>query len=67
MKLSTSLRNELVMESSGKILKSIPFFKDNFSVSTIEKMVYSLKKVRLSPEELLTKVIFTLIYKLNFI
>lgn len=53
MKLSTSLRNELVMESSGKILKSIPFFKDNFSVSTIEKNGLFFKKSKIKSRRII--------------
>ena len=56
-KLNSSLKNELLIESLGKIIKEIPFFKNNFSNSTIESLVFTLKKIQLSPEEFLYKVI----------
>ena len=55
-KLNKSLKEELLMESIGKFIKGISFFKDNFSQDTIEKLVFSLKKVQLSPEEMLFRV-----------
>lgn len=60
-KLNKSLKNELVMESLGKFLKEIPFFRENFSVSTIEKIVFSLRKIQLNPEEFLFTVCFSII------
>ena len=55
-KLNKSLKEELLMESLGKFIKEIPFFKNNFSLKTIEKIVFSLRKVQLNPEELLFRV-----------
>ncbi len=57
-KLNKSLRNELLIESLGKIIKEIPFFKKNFSNSSIEQLVFALRKLRLSPEEFLYRVLF---------
>ena len=55
-KLNLSLKNELLIESLGKIIKEIPFFTNNFSNSTIDNLVFSLKKIQLSPEEFLFRV-----------
>lgn len=55
-KLNKSLKKELLMESLGKLIKGVPFFKDNFSLGTIEGIVFSLKKLQLSPEEYLYNV-----------
>ena len=56
-KLNKNLRTELLMESLGKLLNGIPFFKDNFTEKTISKLVFSLKKLQLSPEEFLYTVL----------
>lgn len=57
-KLNKSLKKELMMESIGNFLKGIPFFRDNFTEDSLEKFVFSLKKIQLSPEEFLYKVLF---------
>lgn len=57
-KLNNSLKKELMMESLGKFLKSVSFFRENFTDSSLEKFVFALKKLQLSPEEFLYKVVF---------
>lgn len=52
-KLNGDLKKELIMESVGKIFYEIPFFKDNFTRTTIEKIVLSLKQINLNPDEYL--------------
>ena len=64
-KLTSSLKNELLIESLGKMLKDIPFLKNNFSTSTIENLAFSLKKMQLSPEEFLYKVNFRRCYEFH--
>lgn len=56
-KLNKSLKKELLMASIGKFVYSIPVFKRNFSERTIEKIVFAIKKVKLSPDEALYKVL----------
>ena len=56
-KLNKSLKKELLMESIGKLIKEIPFFKNNLSENSIEKLTFSLKKIELTPEEFLYTVI----------
>ena len=56
-KLNSSLKKELLIESLGKFIKQIPFFKNNFSNDSIENLAFCLKKLQLSPEEFLYRVI----------
>lgn len=55
-KLNKSLKDELLIESLGKIVKAVPFFVDNFSEDFLEKLVFVLKKRQVSPEEFLFRV-----------
>ena len=55
-KLNKSLKNEVKLQSQGRILFQIPFFHRNFSNQTIEKLSLTLKQLTLSPEEFLYKV-----------
>lgn len=61
-KLNKSLKQELLMDSLGKYLKDIPFFKNNFSQNSIEKIVFSAKKIQLNPEEFVISVYFYCIF-----
>ena len=65
-KLNKSLKKELLMESLGKLLNRISIFRNNLSENTIEKLVYALKKIQMSPEEFLYNVLFS-IFKYIFI
>ncbi len=56
-KLTKKLKDEVLLESFGKYLENIPFFKDNFSKSTLEKLSLSLKELSYSPEEIIYQVI----------
>ena len=56
LKLTKSLKNEVLMESFGKYIENIPFFKINFSKETIGNIVLSLKELRFSPEEFIYRV-----------
>ena len=55
-KLTKSLRNEVLFQSYGRFIKENKFF-GNFSIKTQEKIVVSLKEVKLSPEEHIHSVI----------
>lgn len=55
-KLNKSLKDELLIESMGKVIKEVAFFKDNFSEQFLEKLAFVLKKRQVSPEEFLYKV-----------
>lgn len=52
-KLNRSLKDELLIESLGKVIKGVPFFKENFSEEFLEKLVFIMKKRQISPEEYL--------------
>jgi len=55
-KLNKTLRKELLNDSLGKLLRGIPFFQNNFTASSLEKLVLTLKKQQISPEEFLYNV-----------
>ena len=67
-KLTKSLRSEVLLQSYGKYIQKNKFF-NHFSIKTKEKIVFSLKEVKLSPEEYINFVAFFIIFKrenLNF-
>ena len=55
-KLTNALKQELALESNGKMLHQIPFLKSNFSRDFIEELSHSLKETKMSPEEVLYQV-----------
>ena len=57
-KLSTSLREEVLIRANGNILKMIPLFYRNFSENTLRKLVFSMKQVRFYPEEIIFQVVY---------
>jgi hypothetical protein len=57
-KLSYKLREELLMQSYGKIFSAIPFFSKNFSDAAIRKLVLIIKQVRFFPKETIFEVSF---------
>jgi len=61
-KLTKSLKSEVLLQSYGKYVKNNKFF-NNFSLKTKEKIVMSLKEVKLSPEEYINFVNFNHIFK----
>lgn len=63
-RLNKSLKQELLMESLGKFLIDIPFFKNNFSNGSIQKIVFSLRKIQLNPEEFVINVIFSYLFSI---
>lgn len=68
-KLNKSLKKELLMNSIGKTLKEIPFFAENISENSLEKIVLSMRKIQMCPEEhlfnVLLKCFFYLLFKLK--
>lgn len=59
-KLNKSLKKEVLMNSIGKLIHNIPFFSENFSENAIEQAAFSMKKIQMSPEEILYNVFFFL-------
>lgn len=63
-KLNKSLKNEVILQSKGKILLQNPFFSKNFSIEVIEALAPCLKKFTTCPEEFVYKVFFKKNYKI---
>lgn len=55
-KLSTSLKEEVLIRANGSILKMIPMFHKNFTDASLRKLVFSMKQVRFYPEEVIFQV-----------
>ena len=49
--LSSSLKEELLIEAYGSVLKKYPMFFANFSESSLKKVVNIIKDIKLIPEE----------------
>ena len=54
--LSTNLREELLLNTKGKMLKENLFFSKNFSDHTISKLVFIMKPRKFSPDEIICDV-----------
>jgi len=52
-KLSSSLKEELLLETNGNILKGIPFFIYNFSEETLKKLIFKLMEVHYMPGDII--------------
>lgn len=57
-KLNPALREELLIQANGNILKNLPFFSKNFSEKTLIKLVFALKPNRYYPDERICDVKF---------
>ena len=55
-KLSKTLKEELFLEANGKILNKYPMFFANFSESFLRQLMYKMKEVRHTPEDLIFSV-----------
>ena len=61
------MKDEILLESFGKYIQNIPFFKDNFSKSTLEKLSLSLKELSFSPEEIIFHVLINFFLLISYI
>ena len=52
-KLSTSLKEELLLEANGTPLKNISFLRSNFSENTLRKLAYTMQEIRCTPGEII--------------
>ena len=52
-KLSKSLKEELLINANGVILKDIPLLSRNFSENTLRKIVYEMKEINLTPGDVI--------------
>ena len=68
-KLSPSLREILLMNSNGHILKEIPLFSKNFSEELLRELCFQLKEQNYSPDDYIfcVKKYFYLIFHLEII
>ena len=55
-KLSTSLKDEIYLQTNVKFLRSVPLFSKILSENTLINLANSMKKIRCSPEEFIYKV-----------
>ncbi|EGR32373.1 hypothetical protein IMG5_085560, partial [Ichthyophthirius multifiliis] len=54
-KLSNKLRDEIITEINTKILVNFQIFTKNFSISTLNKLVFRMKEVIILPNEIIFK------------
>lgn len=52
-KLSKTLKDELLFQGNGTILKKIPLFNKNFSQDTLRKLVYEMKELSFTPGDII--------------
>ncbi len=52
-KLSGSLKEELLLEAHGSVLNKFPMFYANFSENLLKQLLYKIKEIRLTPEDLI--------------
>ena len=52
-KLSNTLKEELLLETNGKIMRQIPFFNNNFSPETLKKLVFKLREFHFMPGDII--------------
>ena len=52
-KLSSNIREEVLLQSNGKFLLNYPMLCKNFSERTMRRLVNLIKPVRYSPEEII--------------
>ncbi len=55
-KLPVHMREEILLESTGKFLKGFPILNENFSQEIIEKIALNIKPTRYSPCDIIYKV-----------
>ena len=56
--LSKSLKDELLMDVYGKIIKNIQFLSSNFSKKFLLTLALKFKEISYAPEEMIFSVIF---------
>jgi len=61
-KLSPPLRDELLLYTTGHILKSFPVFCNNFSDESLKQVVHIMKEKKYTPHELIFEVCFFSIF-----
>ena len=51
--LSKTLREELLLEANGNIVKNLPMFFKNFGEDVLRKVVFNIKEVRFTPGDII--------------
>lgn len=64
-RLTHALRKEVILESNGKFLFNTELFTKKFSSSTLQKLAFTLKQSRYSPEEYIFHVLNHIIYLID--
>ena len=52
-KLSKSLKEELLLNANGIILRNFPLFQNNFSDNTLRKLIYEMKEINMTPGDII--------------
>lgn len=65
-KLSKSLKEELYIEAHGPLLNKFPLFFANFTENTLKSLVFKVKEIRYSPEDIIYAVFLLNINKFYF-
>ena len=52
-KLSSSLKEELLLETNGRILQEISFLVNNFSEETLRKLIFKLRELHFMPGDII--------------
>ncbi len=61
--LPKSLKEEVLLQANGSVLKLFPMFCENFSERVLRKMIHIMKPCRFTPEEIIFEVIRDLIFE----
>ena len=52
-KLSKCLKEELLLNANGIILRNFPLFQHNFSDNTLRKLIYEMKEINMTPGDII--------------
>ena len=66
-KLSSNIREEVLLQSNGRFLLNYPMLCKNFSERTMRRLVNMIKPVRYSPAEIILEVIVFKIFFFYFL
>ena len=64
-KLSSHLKEQILLQTYGNILFQIPMFKNNFSKAFLTRVLSLMKPVYLDPDSIIYEVLIYYIFKIN--
>lgn len=64
--LPNSLREEILLESHGKLLREFEILKKNFSSDFIDRLSLRLKPVSYAPKDIIYSVIYDILISIGF-